>query len=140
MSLALYKPIVHRALMPRTPAKDEPPRSPCPVAGTLDLIGDRWSLLVIRDLFWGKTRFGEFEASPEGIPTNILAARLQKLERAGLVGRRPYQDNPPRYSYFLTPKGKSLGPVLRGMVAWGKRNIPGTMTLAEQTRKARTSG
>jgi DNA-binding HxlR family transcriptional regulator len=120
--------------MPRPLPKEEPPRSPCPVAGALDLVGDRWTLLVVRDLFWGKTRFGEFEASPEGIPTNILAARLQKLERAGLIGRRAYQDNPPRYAYFLTPKGRSLGPVLAGLVTWGKRHIPGTKTLAEQER------
>jgi DNA-binding HxlR family transcriptional regulator len=125
--------------MPRTAHKDETPRSRCPVSGALDLIGDRWTLLVVRDLFWGKARFGEFEASPEGIPTNILAARLQKLERAGLVGRKLYQDNPPRYSYFLTPKGRSLGPVLSCLVTWGKRNIPGTRTLDELARAQRST-
>jgi DNA-binding HxlR family transcriptional regulator len=117
--------------MATSPPKDPPPRSPCPIAGSLDLIGDRWTLLVVRDLFWGKTRYGEFVASPEGIPTNILAARLQRLERAGLVSRKRYQDNPPRFAYALTRKGRSLGPVLSGLAAWGKRNIPGTKTRDE---------
>lgn len=112
------------------------PRSPCPVACSLDLVGDRWTLLVIRDLFWGKTRFGEFEASPEGIPTNILAERLQRLEAAGLVGRKPYQSNPPRFAYALTRKGRSLGTVLRSLADWGKRNIPGTQTRDELAAQA----
>jgi DNA-binding HxlR family transcriptional regulator len=107
------------------------PRSPCPVAGTLDIIGDRWTLLVVRDLVWGKARFGEFAASPEKIPTNLLSDRLQRLESAGLVERRAYQDNPPRYEYALTPKGRSLKPVLSNLASWGKRNVPGTLTRDE---------
>lgn len=117
--------------MPKKTVSLARPRSSCPIAGTLDLIGDRWTLLLVRDLFVGKTRFGEFEASPEGMPTNILAARLARLTRAGLVARKRYQDNPPRFSYTLTRKGRSLGPVLSSIVDWGKANIPGSMTLKE---------
>lgn len=121
----------------RTPA--HVPRSRCPVAGSLDLLGDRWTLLVVRDLFLGKRRYGEFLASPERIPTNILADRLSRLERAGIVTRRPYQDNPPRHAYALTLKGRSLGAVLKALVAWGKRHIPGSRTLGE-ARRARGGG
>jgi DNA-binding HxlR family transcriptional regulator len=106
-------------------------RSPCPVACSLDLFGDRWTLLIIRDLFWGKTRYGEFALSPEGIPTNILAGRLARLEKAGIVERTPYQHNPPRHTYALTPKGRDLKPVLLALVKWGKRHVPGARTQDE---------
>jgi DNA-binding HxlR family transcriptional regulator len=69
-------------------AADRPPRSRCPVSCTLELVGDRWSLLVIRDLFRGKHRFGEFLESPEAIPTNILTERLKRLVHAGIVSSR----------------------------------------------------
>jgi DNA-binding HxlR family transcriptional regulator len=101
------------------------------LAGSLDLLGDRWTLLVVRDLFRGKQRFGEFQASPEGIPTNLLADRLVRLERAGVITRNLYRDNPPRHSYSLTVKGKRLGPILVALVDWGKRHIPGTRTMDE---------
>ena len=71
-------------------------RSFCPVACSLDLIGDRWTLLVVRDLFHGKTRFGDFLSSPEHIPTNILAERLKRLETAGLIRSVPYSKRPNR--------------------------------------------
>jgi DNA-binding HxlR family transcriptional regulator len=111
------------------PAKSR--RSVCPVACTLDLLGDRWTLLVVRDLFWGKTRYNEFAASPEKIPTNLLAGRLARLEDAGIVEREPYQDHPPRHRYRLTRKGRELGPVLRAMAGWGRRHLPGTRTRDE---------
>lgn len=101
-------------------------RSNCPVACSLDLVGDRWTLLVIRDLFWGKSRYGEFAASPEGIPTNILADRLERLEAAGIISRSPYQDNPPRFAYKLTRKGADLKPVLGALAMWSMRHVPGT--------------
>jgi DNA-binding HxlR family transcriptional regulator len=115
----------------KTRPATQQPRSPCPIAGSLDLIGDRWTLLVVRDLFLGKSRYGEFQDSPEAIPTNILADRLARLDHSGLVTRIPYQDNPPRHSYTLTAKGRSLGPILETLVDWGKKNIPGTRTLTE---------
>jgi DNA-binding HxlR family transcriptional regulator len=101
-------------------------RSSCPVANTLDLVGDRWTLLLVRDLFAGKQRYGEFAASPEGIPTNILAERLRRLEAAGIIASAPYQQNPPRHEYKLTAKGKGLAPVLIELGKWGLRHVPGT--------------
>ncbi|MEK7392753.1 MAG: helix-turn-helix domain-containing protein [Fibrobacterota bacterium] len=99
---------------------------PCPVAGTLELIGDRWTLVVVRDLVLGKHRYGEFQESPEGIPTNILAQRLKKLEELGIVAKVPYNEHPPRYEYHLTEKGKELNPVLRALRVWGLKHVPGT--------------
>jgi DNA-binding HxlR family transcriptional regulator len=101
-------------------------RSSCPLACSLDLLGDRWTLLVIRDLFSGKSRYGEFLAAPEGIPTNILADRLQRLEKSGLIKSAPYQQNPPRYSYTLTAKGLDLKPVLAALAMWAMRHLPKT--------------
>ncbi len=100
-------------------------RSDCPIACALDLLGDRWTLLVVRDLFFGKQRFGEFAASNEKIPTNILAERLKRLEMQGLIASEAYQDNPPRYLYKLTPKGRDLGPVLKALAGWSAQHVPG---------------
>lgn len=102
------------------------PRSSCPVAATLDLLGDRWSLILVRDMLVGKTRFGEFLVSPEGITTNILADRLKRLESWGVVERSTYAERPPRYDYRLTAKGRALLPVLQEMARWANRHVPGT--------------
>src|SRR5690348_13465086 len=107
------------------------PRSPCAVANSLDIVGDKWSLLVVRDLYFGKRTYKELADSPERIPTNILADRLKRLEAAGIVASAPYQERPVRYAYALTPKGRDLGAVLRAFVHWGKRHIPGTVALNE---------
>jgi DNA-binding HxlR family transcriptional regulator len=115
----------------RTDRPDGFRRSPCPIASTLDLVGDKWSLLVIRDMLHGKSTYGELLDSPERIPTNILADRLKRLEEAGIILRSAYQDRPVRYAYTLTEKGKELGDVLLALVRWGKRQIPGTRTLTE---------
>ena len=96
-----------------------PKRSPCPVAFSLDILGDRWTLLVIRDLFFGRTRFKEFAASPESIPTNILTDRLERLLARGIIEQIPAEDGTKRMAYRLTKKGKALGPVLRSMRDWG---------------------
>jgi len=106
-------------------------RSSCPVAGTLDIVGDRWSLLIVRDMRHGKRTYGELAASPEGIPTNILADRLRRLEEAGIVTRDAYQEHPPRYEYTLTEKGRDLGDIMQALVRWGKKHIPGSRTLSE---------
>lgn len=101
-------------------------RSACPVANTLDVIGDKWTLLVIRDLyFMNKTTYREFQNSPEAIPTNILADRLNRLQEHGLVTKSPYQDKPVRYTYKLTAKGKALSPVIKEIGKWGKKYISG---------------
>jgi len=104
-------------------------RSPCPVACTLDLLGDRWTLLVIRDLFLGRTRFKDFEASPEGIPTNILSERLERLLAAGIVEQVPVEEGAKRFGYELTAKGKALGPVLVAMRDWGLKWEKGTRVM-----------
>ena len=101
-------------------------RSPCPISTTLDILGDKWTLLVIRDLFLGKRLYGEFIESPEGIPTNILADRLKRLEAAGLITKEAYQERPVRYAYSLTRKGADLLPVLTEIMRWADRHIPGT--------------
>ena len=104
-------------------------RSPCAVACTLDLVGDKWSLLVVRDLLRGNVTYGELQNSPEGIPTNILANRLKRLEEAGLIAKSAYHEHPVRYAYGLTKKGKALRDVLVALVRWGKKHIPGTRAL-----------
>ena len=104
-------------------------RSACAIANSLDILGDKWSLLVVRDLLHGKRTYGELALSPERIPTNILADRLERLQSTGIVTRTPYQQRPVRYSYTLTPKGSALGEVLLAFVRWGKQHIPGTVTL-----------
>jgi DNA-binding HxlR family transcriptional regulator len=107
-------------------------RSPCPVACTLDVLGDKWSLLVVRDLLFGKKRYSEFAASPEGIPTNILAARLKRLVAAGVVRSRRYSRRPPRLEYVLTAKGEDLRPLMRAMAEWGVRHEGGRMPPQQQ--------
>jgi DNA-binding HxlR family transcriptional regulator len=104
-------------------------RSPGPAASTLDLVGDKWSLLIIRDMLHGKSTFSELMASPEGIPTNILADRLRRLEEAEVISRAAYQEHPVRFAYALTSKGKELGDVVLALVRWGTKNIPGTRML-----------
>lgn len=101
-------------------------RSPCPVANVLDIVGDKWTLLVIRDAFAGKKTYGEFQASPERIPTNILADRLKRLVGYGILQKTPYQQHPIRYTYHFTDKGFSLRPVVREILLWGEKNIAGT--------------
>lgn len=104
-----------------------PKRSACPVSRTLDVLGDRWSLLVVRDLMRGKRRFAEFAESKEGIPTNTLAERLKRLVRAGIVESQRYSEHPPRVEYVLTAKGEDLRPMMRAMVDWGVKHAGGRM-------------
>jgi DNA-binding HxlR family transcriptional regulator len=93
----------------------------------LDLVGDRWSLLVVRDLMRGKRRFAEFEESREGIPTNILSNRLKRLKQAGVIRSRRYSAHPPRVEYVLTEKGEDLRPIMRAMVEWGVKHAGATV-------------
>ena len=94
-------------------------RSLCPVACSLDIFGDRWTLLIVRDLLFGRSRFKDFTASPEGIPTNILADRLERLLANGVVEQIPAEDGAKRLAYRLTQKGKALGSVLKAVRDWG---------------------
>ncbi len=102
------------------------PRSGCPIATTLDIVGDRWTLVILRDLLTGKSRFSQFLTSPEKITTNILTDRLAAMEGADLVAKSAYQQNPRRYAYALTRKGEALLPVLQEMCRWANAHIPGT--------------
>lgn len=97
--------------------------SECPVARTLDLIGERWTILILRDLFrLGPRRFQDFQSSLAGVAPNTLSARLKALEANGVVQRTLYNERPPRLEYSLTEKGKSLGPVVKVMRDWGSRH------------------
>lgn len=105
-------------------------RSPCPVACSLDLLGDRWTLLVVRDLMMGTERFKEFIASPEGIPSNILADRLTKLVKHEIAEQVPAADGSRHPAYRLTRKGLALVPVLAAMRDWGLKWEKGTRVMA----------
>jgi DNA-binding HxlR family transcriptional regulator len=94
----------------------------CPVARTLDVIGERWTILILRDLFkQGPLRFQDFERSLQGVSTNTLAARLKHLMERGIIDRRFYEEHPPRAEYFLTDKGRTLGPILKALYEWGQK-------------------
>jgi DNA-binding HxlR family transcriptional regulator len=99
---------------------------PCPIARTLDLVGEWWTLLIIRDALLGARRFDDFKAS--GIADNILSVRLKRLTDAGILRRRRYQTRPDRYEYLLTEKGSALAPVVLALRAWGKRFTKGADT------------
>lgn len=114
-------------------------RSSCPAACALDLAGDKWTLLVVRDLLRGRTTYGALAAADEGIPTNILAERLRRMEKAGLIEAKPYQARPVRYAYALTEKGRDLGPVLAALARWGKKHIAGTQIPREFRRQGEQS-
>ncbi|MDQ0302235.1 winged helix-turn-helix transcriptional regulator [Ancylobacter polymorphus] len=101
-------------------------RSRCSIARALEIIGDRWTLLVIRDLMWhGKDTFLALQGSEERIPANLLAQRLKRLEALGILRREAYQQRPVRYRYLLTEEGLSLEPVLLELMAWGHAKLEG---------------
>lgn len=128
----------HDSKRPRTAASPRPGRrSPCPIATALDILGDKWTLIVLRDLFWGKRPFGAFLDSPEKIPTNILADRLKRLVAEGLAEKVPYQDRPVRYEYRLTNKGVRLLPVLQELCRWTNRFYPDCWAPPERFMKRR---
>lgn len=101
-------------------------RSSCPVSCSLEMIGDKWTLLIIRDLFCGKSQFRDFLNSPEKIATNILSDRLQRLVSFGIIKKKQSRAYSAREEYLLTKKGKTLWPVLEAVADWGLTNIPGT--------------
>jgi DNA-binding HxlR family transcriptional regulator len=103
----------------------EPTTGPrvCSIADALELVGDRWSLLVVRELGFGVTRFTELQANT-GAPRETLTARLRKLEEVGVIARRRYSEHPPRDEYSLTEAGRAMGPVLRSLRRWGEQWAP----------------
>lgn len=92
---------------------------PCPVARTLDLIGDRWTMLIIRDLFMGMTKFSELKQRSPAMPPKLLSARLKMLTAEGILRREVYSEHPLRAEYFLTQKGRSLLPIVLALGEWG---------------------
>ena len=103
----------------------------CPVATSLDLVGDRWTLLIVRDLLRGQTRFSQLRLSVEGIPPALLTNRLRLLESAGVVTRRQYSEHPPRYEYRLTSKGHGLGVVVGALATWSEKYAESDLTLVD---------
>ena len=104
--------------MNETSAKKELPA--CPVETTLTLIGDKWKVLILRDLMPGTKRFGELKKSVGNVSQKVLTAQLRTMEESGLVNRKVYAEVPPRVEYSLTELGKSLKPILDSMRAWGE--------------------
>ena len=103
----------------------DPDRTNCPVARALDLLGDRWTLLIVRDLLLdGPRRFSDLARTVAGSSPAILSNRLKRLEDSGLIERRFYSQHPPRAEYLLTPEGESLGPVLGALRQFGE-TLPG---------------
>lgn len=96
----------------------------CPVARTLDVVGDRWTILILRDLSWGRRRYSALLESLKGISTNLLADRLKKLEEAEMVAQVPYSTHPPRSEYKLTAKGKAFVPILAAIRDYGEQWEP----------------
>jgi DNA-binding HxlR family transcriptional regulator len=95
----------------------------CPVARSLEVIGERWTLLIVRDLLPGPRRFQDFQKSLKGIAPNLLSDRLKLMEEYGLISRRFYSEHPPRAEYLLTEKGKELGHVVGALAVWGSRHL-----------------
>jgi DNA-binding HxlR family transcriptional regulator len=102
----------------------------CPIADALDVVGERWSLLVVRELAFGVHRFKDIQQNT-GAPRETLALRLRRLEEAGIIERRRYCDRPPRDEYVLTDAGRDLFPALAALRAWGERHVPRRATGAE---------
>jgi DNA-binding HxlR family transcriptional regulator len=98
----------------------EYPGQTCSIAESLEVIGERWSLLIVRDVLNGNRRFGQIQESL-GVARNVLSARLQRLVAEGILERRPYQRSPQRFEYFLTEKGLDLWPALVALLNWGDR-------------------
>ena len=95
----------------------------CSVARSLELVGDRWTLLVIREVFYGRRKFSEMQRTL-GVARNVLTDRLQRLVDEGILERRPYSEKPERYEYFLTEKGLDLWPTLVSLMFWGDKHYP----------------
>lgn len=113
-------------------------RSACPISYFLDFLGDKWTLLIVRDLmFMGKRRYGEFLASPEGIATNILADRLARLEAGGIIKKTNDPDGGSKGSYALTKKGLDLIPAMVELAAWGAKYDAATAAPKSFIRRAK---
>jgi DNA-binding HxlR family transcriptional regulator len=107
--------------------KKQQRRSDCPISFALEMFGDRWSLLIIREIvYFGKKSYGEFLKTEEGIATNILASRLVQLEQKGILVKKPYETDKRKEIYSLTEKGLDLIPILLELASWGAQHDPQT--------------
>lgn len=107
-------------------------RSDCPLASSLDFFGDKWSLLIVRDLVYnGQCTFKDFQQSWENMPTNTLADRLKRLESLEIIRKEPYQQKPVRYQYLLADKGMDLLPAIKEIVLWGQKHIDHTVDIVK---------
>ena len=101
----------------------------CPIANTLDIIGDRWTMLILRDLFLGASKFNAFRQHSPGMPTKVLSDRLKSLEHHGVIERRVYSEHPLRAAYYLTTRGRSVEAIMSAIYDWGMRR---TLTPVER--------
>ena len=131
------QPCVPRSLC----AAHDYPGQICSIAKALEVVGERWCLLIVRDVMNGNRRFGELQRGL-GVARNVLSARLQRLVEEDILERRPYQSSPERYEYFLTEKGLDLWPALVALLAWGDRHSPepGRPTDADRPQGVRRRG
>jgi len=105
----------------------------CPMARSLEFLGERWTLLIVRDLLRGALKFQDLSASLSGVPPAVLSLRLKLLEERGVITRRIYSDHPPRAEYSLTPAGRELGVVVAALTIWGSRHLKTERELAHTT-------
>ena len=110
-------------------------RSKCPIANSLEVIGDTWTLVILRDMINGKSKFQEFLASPELITPSVLTKRLRAMEDGGLIMQHEYSQRPKRNEYRLTQMGEDLWPILRQICLWGNEHIEGTWVAPEKFMK-----
>lgn len=121
--------------------RSECPRSGCPLTNALELIGDRWSLLVVRDIMiFNHHEFREFLGSGEGVATNILSDRLKTLSAEGIINSVKHPTNGTKKLYYLTGKGKSLFPLMRELILWGDANCEGSRAPREKIEFLRNNG
>ena len=114
----------------------------CPIARTLDMIGDRWTMLILRDMLLGATKFTEFREHSPGMPTKILSDRLKSLEHHQIIERRIYSEHPLRAEYHLTARGRTLEPIMSEIYAWGMKHTitPAERPIVRKRIAARTKG
>lgn len=126
--------------MPKAKKPCDDRRSDCPIAGALDLLGDRWSLVIVRDLmFRGFREYGQFLGAGEGISTNILAERLDRLMCAGVIVRAEHPSNGKKYVYRLTEKGVDLAPLMIEFALWGAKYVPDNAAPPEVVHQMKTA-
>ena len=116
----------------------ELPGRPCPIAASLEVVGERWALLVVREIAMGSTRFGDI-VTGTGAPRDRIAARLKTLEAAGVIARTAYQQRPERFEYHLTDSGHDLLSVLDALLAWGDKHVVAPDDPRRKRRYARLS-